>query len=110
MNVIVHIDETNKWPTVLSNLSHLYEHWQQSHDDGIIELLVNGEAVTQLRQDADINLTDLYRRGIDVAVCNNSLQQRQILPKQLQAESRIVPSGVVELVNKQHQGFAYIKP
>ena len=71
MNVIVHIDETNKWPTVLSNLSHLYEHWQQSHDDGIIELLVNGEAVTQVRQDADIDLTDLYRRGIDVAVCNN---------------------------------------
>ncbi len=50
MNVIVHIDETNKWPTVLSNLSHLYEHWQQSHDDGIIELLVNGEAVTPRRR------------------------------------------------------------
>ncbi len=81
MNVIVHIDETNKWPTVLSNLSHLYEHWQQSHDDGIIELLVNGEAVTQVRQDADIDLTDLYRRGIDVAVCNNKYYQNKYKPR-----------------------------
>ena len=45
MNVIVHIDESEKWQTVLSNLKHLVEWYEDNEIVGTIELLVNGGAV-----------------------------------------------------------------
>ncbi|MGO1336971.1 MAG: DsrE family protein [Leuconostoc fallax] len=110
MNVIFHIDETNRWQTALANIKNFSE-WQKQHaDKGTIELLINGEAVEQAVTGDAINLEQLVNNGIDVAVCQNAMRQRQITHADLQQGVRIVPAGVVELAMKQTEGFSYIKP
>ncbi|AOT56344.1 hypothetical protein WSWS_00708 [Weissella soli] len=37
MDVIFHIDETIKWPTVLSNLKHMNEWYKQTGTTGTID-------------------------------------------------------------------------
>ena len=109
MDVIFHIDEPSKWPVLLSNVQH-YQAWLQAQsDNSSVEILINGEAVTQATSDSDIDLC-LLARNVDIAVCANSLRQRNITQNQLQGGLVVVPSGVVELVKRQRNGFAYIKP
>jgi len=78
MNVIFHIDETDKWPTVLSNIKHMVDWYQKTGTQGDIELLINGEAVEQTVKTANINLNDIHAPNVNIVVCNNSLTQRHI--------------------------------
>ena len=110
MNVIVHIDESEKWQTVLSNLKHLVEWYENNDIVGTIELLVNGGAVQQVVKQSDLQLNKLISSSIVISVCKNSLDQRNISSTDLQDNIVIVPSGVVELAIKQNEGYGYIKP
>ncbi|WP_424572020.1 DsrE family protein [Weissella soli] len=111
MDVIFHIDETIKWPTVLSNLKHMNAWYIETGTTGTIELLINGEAVEQAIKASDVNFQEEIDHHIKIAVCQNSLDKRQIATADLQdAVAVVVPSGVVELALKQQQGYSYIKP
>jgi len=110
MNVIVHIDESEKWQTVLSNLKHLVEWYENNDIVGTIELLVNGGAVQQVVKQSDLQLNTLISSSVVISVCKNSLDQRNISSTDLQDNIVIVPSGVVELAIKQNEGYGYIKP
>ncbi|KAF0368916.1 DsrE family protein [Pediococcus acidilactici] len=110
MKIIIHIDEIEKWPMVLSNLAHLNEHYANSDD--VIELLVNGPAVVALQTSRarSASIQSALQPPNQLAVCQNSLDQRQINLGSLISAAKIVPSGVVELVEKQSAGYAYLRP
>ncbi|WP_283679848.1 DsrE family protein [Lentilactobacillus sp. Marseille-Q4993] len=110
MNTIFHIDEPTKWPMIFSNVPHMHEWMIANNDPGKIEVLVNGEAITKTTQSSDIDLNQLIKLGVEVAVCNNSMNQRNITKDDLQPGLTIVPVGVVELAQKQQQGYSYIRP
>ncbi len=109
MNVIFHIDDLAKWPTLLSNVQHFHEWLLAQSDNSTMEVLINGEAVQAAVTDSEVDLS-LLARTVNIVVCANSLRQRDITKAQLQDGLTTVPSGVVELAQRQHHGFAYIKP
>ena len=43
-------------------------------------------------------------------MCNNALTAHQIRKEDLIDVYEIVPAGILEIVNLQQKGFAYIKP
>ena len=55
-------------------------------------------------------MTDLALTGVQFSACNNALNGLGIAKEQLPEYVQIVPSGVLHLIEKQHQGYAYIKP
>ncbi|MBK8699468.1 MAG: DsrE family protein [Saprospiraceae bacterium] len=54
-------------------------------------------------------ITDLKKKGVTFMVCQNTMNQRNIKAEELIPEAAIVPSGIAELVEKQEQGWSYIK-
>ncbi len=67
----------------------------------------------------DVNLKDskyendlkaLIEKGVIVAQCNNSLQERKISRNALYDFIAIVPSGNGELIIRQAQGWSIVKP
>lgn len=110
MNTIFHIDDMPKWPTLLSNVTHMAQ-WQASQaQTGTIEVLINGEAVAAAQAHSNVDLNVLTELGVVVNVCENSLAQRHIEKETLQPRVGTVPVGVVELAQRQAAGYAYIKP
>ena len=110
-NVIFHLDETSKTWLSLQNIANLIIAMETNYTT--IELLVNGEAVTELIQSNQAMLStmlSLHKRGVIFAACAHSLHHARISPTDLFEFVTIVPSGVAELVQKQSQGWAYIKP
>lgn len=55
-------------------------------------------------------MKSLHDKGVYFVACNNSLISNNIKRESLIDIVNIVPSGVVELVKKQSEGYSYIKP
>ena len=55
-------------------------------------------------------INELLENGVVIAACQNALNAQKIIKEDLIDQITIVPAGVVELVIRQNEGFAYIKP
>lgn len=111
---IFHIDEMHKWPLVLNNVKNLLSSYGNDSDAVLIEVLANSEAVKGYVADDHAalqpKLEALHQQGVVFAACNNALTGFGIERGQLFPFVTIVPAGVRELVDRQAEGCAYIKP
>lgn len=113
IKVIFHIDEVRKWELLLKNIMNLMQ--AVNIENSNIEVLANSEAVKfyDLNNNSDIaikSIESLSKKGIKFAACNNALNSYNIKKENMVSSIEIVPVGVLELINKQKKGYAYIKP
>lgn len=112
MKVILHIDEDGKLEIALGNIKNLLN----LNKNITIELLIHGNPIFNLKEDyakehGIINeLKDVFNKGVIIAACNNSLNKFNIDKNELLSFVKVVPAGVMELIEKQNEGFAYVKP
>jgi hypothetical protein len=75
-----------------------------------INFLLDG-AVDKNGNPYNIPVEELVAKGVEFRVCNITLTSRNIDPKRVIPEAKIVPSGVREVTRLQSQeGYAYLKP
>lgn len=111
--VIFHIDEMSKWKLLLANVSNLLN--AMDNENFSVKVLANSEAVkyynTTLNLEVDINVMEyLHSRGVEFIACNNALKIYNMEKNNIINFVSIVPAGVLELVERQSEGYAYIKP
>jgi intracellular sulfur oxidation DsrE/DsrF family protein len=113
--VIFHIDELNKWNLVLKNVSNLLAAIGNSSFQ--IEVLANAEAVKAYNtssKEIDPNISNLSEelnaKGVKFVACNNALKGFGLQKEDINFFVDIVPAGVLELAEKQMEGYSYIKP
>jgi intracellular sulfur oxidation DsrE/DsrF family protein len=59
----------------------------------------------------EVAVQDLVGKGVEFRVCEYTLKSRNIDPKQVLEEAKLVPSGVAEVSRLQfNEGYAYLKP
>lgn len=78
-----------------------------------LQLVANGGAAglfkanaPELRKKAE----ELATRGLVIKVCANAMAEHGIAKEDLWPICEVVPAGLVEIVNLQRRGFAYVKP
>jgi intracellular sulfur oxidation DsrE/DsrF family protein len=80
-----------------------------SHAGGINFLL--RDAKDKNGNPFEVSVQDLVSKGVEFRVCSFTLKSRNIDPKQVIEEAKIVPSGVAEVARLQaEEGFVYLKP
>jgi intracellular sulfur oxidation DsrE/DsrF family protein len=80
--------------------------------DTKIEVVFHSYAVYAMLKDTGYfktKINTLYKQGVVFAVCNNSLKKRNIDKARVISEAIIVPVAILEIVQKQEEGRAYIK-
>lgn len=102
--VIFHVNEISNINSAYANINNILK----DRDDIRISLLLNGSAASLSTSNS--NLSDLITKKVEVSVCQNSLNANKITAVDLIKGIKIVPSGVLELIYKQNEGYAYIKP
>ena len=114
MNIkaIFHIDESTKWNLLLKNVQNLVQAVET--ETSKIEVLANSETVKLYSRSNKENglpvIQELSARGVHFVACNNALREFGITQEQLESFVYVVPVGVFELIEKQMEGYAYIKP
>ncbi|MHB1596498.1 MAG: DsrE family protein [Streptosporangiaceae bacterium] len=109
--VVVHLDEEGgaKHQSVLRNVANLAA---DLGDQTAVELVAHGPGIGLCLADSPEaeDLQELIGRGVVAAACENTLKAKGIGRDRLAAGVVTVPSGIGELVRKQQQGWAYVRP
>lgn len=80
-----------------------------THGKGVDFLLEN--ATDKDGNPYNVKVEELHAKGVEFRVCNNTLKSRNIDPKTVLPNAKIVPSGVAEVGRLQAQeGYVYLKP
>ena len=110
-DVVFHVDQdAAALNMALTNITNYFDALVQ--EDFTAVLLVNGPAIRLMIADGEHarQIAAVAARGLRVRVCRNALRHFAVAKETLLPACEIVPAGVVELVDLQNKGFAYIKP
>jgi len=125
LKVLFHINDSSKWQIVLVNITNFLNDVGQ--DNANIEVMINGEAVSIFKNRCLLARDDglcygstngllleqmkkLSEVGVNFVVCRNALKGQFIDEDSLPDFVTVVPVGITEIVRKQAEGYAYIKP
>ena len=118
VKVIFHINEADKWTQLLANVSNLLKVVDLSVSS--INILVNSKAAimfdeqnlvtSPIDQGQADQVKELAEQGVKITLCRNTLKGLGIAEESIPVYVDVVPVGVLELIEKQADGFAYIKP
>jgi intracellular sulfur oxidation DsrE/DsrF family protein len=79
----------------------------------VVEVLANGDAVASYVPSSSNTvqmMNELAKSNVTFVACNNSIHGMKISAEDLLPFVKLVPVGVVEIIQKQNEGYAYIKP
>jgi intracellular sulfur oxidation DsrE/DsrF family protein len=116
VKVVYHMNEgVERAPQAIRNIrNHLTADPQAkivvvSHAAGINFLLKDAKDANG--NPFEVAVQDLTSKGVEFRVCEFTLKSRNIDPKMVLEEAKLVPSGVAEVARLQAQeGYAYLKP
>ncbi|TCK19305.1 hypothetical protein DFR30_2615 [Thiogranum longum] len=103
------VDKMNTTLNTARNLQH-----QFGPDNVEVEIVVFGDGVNTLKYYAPIPIADKVEEatveGVRIVACEIAMRTHKLRPSDMLQQLRYVPSGVSELVEKQYQGWAYVRP
>lgn len=103
-------NDSAKWNLALNNAKNL----QQAYGpDGIdIEIVTYGPGVNMLKLDstAGNRVAEAKQSGVAIVACQNTMKNMKLTEADMLPNTSYVPAGVVEIINKQRAGYAYIRP
>ena len=118
--VAIHVDEND--PAVmnmaLNNAKNVSSYYKSKGDTVTVELVAYGPGLTMLRADTSpvkdrISAMSLEIDHLTFSACGNTIEgmkKKEGKDIPLMSEAKVVPSGVVRLIELQEQGYAYVRP
>ncbi|MBI5752821.1 MAG: DsrE family protein [Hydrogenophilales bacterium] len=80
--------------------------------NAVIEIVAWGPGVNLLTIDSEAGqrIDEAIKNGIKVVVCENTMKSLKLTEADMLPNLKYVPGGILELMQKQKQGYAYILP
>lgn len=112
LQVVVHVNfpDSARQGHGLKNVENILK---DVHGDASVEVVCHGAGIGLLLKDKTAHAAQieaLRKKGVRFAACANTLREKLLSRDGLLAGVVVVPSGAVEVIRKQQQGYAYFKP
>lgn len=77
-----------------------------------VEIVVFGPGIGMLKFDSAVasRIDEAAGDGVKIVACENTMKALKLTKDDMLASAGYVPAGVVELMKKQKEGYAYIRP
>ncbi len=112
--VVFHLDmeQEERLTLALTNIKNLFKE-VPPHQCRVC-LVANGKAVKLLHKDKikehAAAMEELHKQGVRFMACRNAMAMHKIEKSDLFHLCEVVPAGILELIDLQTRGYAYIKP
>lgn len=116
----IHVDEGDPQllNMALNNAQNVVSYYEAQGDSAIIEIVAYGPGLTMFLDGKSpvgdrISAMALEHEDMTFSACGNTIaamEKRTGAPVTVMSEVRVVPSGVVRLMELQGEGYAYIRP
>lgn len=99
-----------KWGLTLNNVQNVQADLGAENVDQ--EIVVYGPGIAMLKADSPLaqRIAGALKNGVKVVACETTLKAQKLTYADMLPNIGYVPAGVVELMQKQQQGYAYIRP
>ena len=119
-HIAIHVDQNDAgvMNLALNNANNVASYYKAQGDKVVIELVAYGPGLNMLIDGkspvADrVAAMSLEMDDMTFDACNNTLkamEKRAGHPIKLMSEAKVVPSGVIRLIELQEAGFSYVRP
>ena len=102
--------DANKWNLALNNARNIQTDLGAANVD--VEIVAYGPGILMLKLDSAVGnrVADALASGVAVVACENTMRNQKIAKDDMLPKIGYVQAGVVALMQKQQQGWAYIRP
>lgn len=99
-----------KWNLALNNARNAQNDLGKDKVD--LEIVAYGPGINMLKMDATIanRVSQAIGTGISIVACENTMTAQKIVKADMNPSVTYVPAGVIQLMKRQQQGWAYIRP
>lgn len=99
-----------KWNLALNNARNAQTDLGQGKVE--LEIVAYGPGINMLKVDATTatRVSEAIKSGISIVACENTMTNLKIVKDDMNPNISYVPAGVVQLMKRQQQGWAYIRP
>ena len=103
-------DDPVKWNLALNNVRNLAADLGASNV--ALELVAYGPGLAMLKADSVVGnrVAEALGAGVKVVACEVTMRNQKVTKADMLDRIGYVPSGVVEIMQKQQQGWAYLRP
>ena len=99
-----------KWNLALNNMKNVQDDPGQRQSRHRTRRLWSGDRHAQARIRCGNQVDQAVADGVKVVACENTMHAMKLTKADMLASTGYVPGGVIELMEKQRQGWSYIKP
>ncbi len=102
--------EPAKWNLALNNARNLQA--DLGRDNVEIEIVAYGPGLGMLKADSVVGnrVDEALGTGVTIVACENTMAAQKVKRDDMLPKIGYVKAGVVELMQKQQQGWAYLRP
>ncbi len=102
--------DAGKWNLALNNARNLQADLGAANVD--IEIVAYGPGIGMLKADSTVGnrVDEAVGSGVKVLACENTMRGQKLTHADMLPKVGYVPAGIVEIMQKQQQGWAYIRP
>jgi intracellular sulfur oxidation DsrE/DsrF family protein len=102
--------DTGKWNLALNNAKNIQTDLGAANVD--VEIVTYGPGIGMLKLDSAVGgrIDEATAAGVKVIACENTMRGQKLTRADMLNGIGYVPAGVVELMSRQQQGWAYIRP
>ena len=107
----VNEDDEETWERALKLAENMLENGG-GKDKIDVQIVTLGPGILMVVNDSSVagRVSAVAKNGIQVRACAFTLSARRISPDKLAPGITTVPFGALEIIDKQKEGWAYIKP
>ena len=111
LKVVVHVNFNDPQRQIhgLKNIRNILKEDPRT----VVEVVCHGNGLSLLIRDGNPATTEvaaLMKDGVLFLACENTMREKKVTPDGLIAGVKTVPSGALEVVRKQQEGYSYFVP
>ena len=106
----VSTNDAATWNLALNNAKNIQKDVGKDNVD--VEIVTFGPGITMLKAESEVanRINEAVDSGVQVMACQNTMRSQKLNKEDMNSRIGYVPSGVVEIMQRQQQGYAYLRP
>lgn len=103
-------NDPDRWTLALNNAKNMQA--DLGKDNVAIEIVAYGPGINMLKKDSKVakRLEEAKASGITLLACENTMRNKKVSRDAMHSQTGYIESGVVEIMKKQREGWAYLRP
>ncbi|MDA8127869.1 MAG: DsrE family protein [Betaproteobacteria bacterium] len=110
--IVIQVSDNDpaKWNLTLNNVKNVQKVLGKNNVE--LEIVAYGPGINMLKAEAEVanRVADAVDSGVKVVACENTMQAQKLTKEDMNSKIGYVPGGVVEIMKREQQGYAYLRP